>query len=276
MTTIKQWLDSAVNQLQDSQIPSARLDSLILLENTLGKSREWIIAHDDTSIDAEIEALNRKLTSRKNHTPIAYITGKKEFYGRCFKVNEHTLIPRPESEIIIHELIKLVENEPMLEPTTIADIGTGSGALAISAKLSLPDTTVIATDISKDSLDTAEENALNHGAQIQLYQADLLNLPKAVKPDIILANLPYVPDSLVTSEEIKAEPKIALFSGNHGLDHYTRFWNQLAINIHKPRFVITESLQPQHKALVSLANKSGYRLMSTDQLIQTFNIGRYN
>jgi len=264
---IQNWLREASEQLKAVEIQSARLDSLLILENTLKKSREWVHSHNDEVLTRlQLKELHENLSKRENHTPLAYITGSKEFYGRDFKVNDSVLIPRPESE----DLISLLLSIPLPTPTTILDIGTGCGILAITAQLELPETTVIATDISSDALFVALENAHRLQAPVQFYEADLLNVANTIKPNIILANLPYVPDLLVTSEEVRAEPKIALFSGTNGTDHYSLFWKQLLSLSPRPNYIITESLKNQHDVMEPYANIAGYTVIETRVLAQLF------
>jgi release factor glutamine methyltransferase len=266
---IQTWLNQSVELLKSVGIDSARLDCLVLLENELGKTRDWLLAHDDEHLgEAEITNLNNKIAQRKSHIPLAYIIGSKEFYGRSFLVTNDVLIPRPESEAII----KLLKTQfPKLStPATVLDVGTGSGILAITAQLELPETVVIATDISEAALALAKKNAVALKAPVQFYTANLLNTPQSIKPDIILANLPYVPDNLITSEEITKEPSMALFSGTTGLHHYELFWQQAALLPNKPRVIITESLESQHADLIQRASDAGYKLEKTETLAQLF------
>ena len=291
--TITAWLKVAKKQLLEAGIDSARLDALLLLENGLNETREWVLAHIDEPLPAVItEDLNKKLLQRLEHTPLAYIIGSKEFYGREFKVTEDVLIPRPESEDMIELLlsnsgldhvssqmrsgvggrslldpqIKSVDDNPFL----VLDIGTGSGVLAITVQLEIPSATVVATDISKQALDIARSNAANLRASVQFHKANLLDLPTAIKPRVILANLPYVPKDLITSEEITKEPALAIFSGADGLDLYGTFWQQLANFSPQPMFIVTESLENQHDDMVKLAKIVHYELEETKGLAQLF------
>ncbi len=265
---IQTWLSESTSLLEAVGIESARLDSYLLLENELNVDKSWLLAHDNDLIgQQQLAKLNNKLTQRKNHTPLAYIIGLKEFYGRTFLVNDHVLIPRPESESIVELLLSISD---IAASTILLDVGTGSGVLAVTAQLERPELTVVATDISIDALKLAEHNANVLRAPVQFYSSDLLDLPKAVQPDIILANLPYVPSDLITSEEIRKEPASALFSGIDGLDHYRIFWAQVINLDHKPTHIITESLETQHKELTQLASNAGYALKATDTLAQLF------
>jgi len=267
---IQTWLKNAIQTLREAGIDSARIDCLAILEHQLKKPRDWLIAHSEETLNqAELTKLNKTVTQRADHIPLAYLIGSKEFYGRLFTVNNATLIPRPESEDIITLLLSTTSEETNTSPVLV-DIGTGSGILAITAQLELPHSTVVATDISEPALNVAAQNAASLKAPVQFFNADLLALPDSVKPDIILANLPYVPDSLITSEEITKEPSLALFSGTDGLSHYTTLWQQISLLPHKPHVVVTESLASQHQQLQNLAHNAGYTLEKTLNLAQLF------
>jgi release factor glutamine methyltransferase len=265
---IKPWLEDASAQLRNTGIESAKLDARLILESVLQKPQEWLAAHDDTLIsDQDIETLNTKVARRLERVPTAYILHTKEFYGRDFYVNQHVLIPRSESESMISLLLEVASPD-----TTILDVGTGSGALAITAQLEIPSSIVVASDVSTEALAVAHKNALTLKSPVQFLTIDLLDLPSELKPDVILANLPYVPSDLITSPEITKEPALALFSGQDGLDLYKRFWAQLSALQHKPRYVITESLADQHQHLTELAKPAGYSLAKTDTLAQLFEL----
>lgn len=284
LPTISSWLTPSINRLKNASIDSARIDALVILENELQKSREWLLAHFENELsEKQIRTLNAKITQRINGTPLAYIIGSKEFYGRDYFVNKNVLIPRPESECIIEILQDIIVNRDVLTSgnsrstnnaiNTIIDIGTGSGCLAITAKLLYPDTHVMAIDISGKALKVAKKNARMHNVQVQFKQLDITKkLPQIPKtrPYIFLANLPYVPDDLITSKEILKEPGIALFSGNDGMNHYREFWNQIASLKNKPRYIITECLKIQHRDQSQLASNSGYTLKTTKTLARLF------
>lgn len=264
--TILDWLLVSMKKLVEAGADSPRRDCLVFIEDLLGKDRSWVNAHAEHELDIEqISVLDGQIKRRINREPLAYIRGKAWFYKRFFEVNPNVLIPRPESESFI-ELIKEIK------PETVVDIGTGSGCLAITTKLELPETQVFATDISEQALKVARKNADNHKVETNFVQGDLIEPIKDLKLDnyLILANLPYVPSDLVTSPEIETEPAIALFSGKDGLDHYKNFWGQISELEIKPKFILTESLESQHKKLEELAKNAGYQLQNTDVLVQVF------
>ena len=268
---IQNWLRDSSARLKTAGISSARLDSLVLLENNLEKSREWILAHPDYLLSSEeLRILNKNVVQRKHHVPLAYIIGSKEFYGRDFMVMQDVLIPRPESEAII-EMLQVIASK--FEINTIIDIGTGSGCLAVTAKLLYPSIHVTAVDNSGSALTIAKKNARRYGAQIQFKQLDIYStlptMPKT-RPYVFLANLPYVPEELITSKEILKEPAQALFSGQDGLDHYRAFWQQVGKLKNPPEYILTESLSNQHISMEQLAKAAGFVLETTKDLIQQY------
>jgi release factor glutamine methyltransferase len=274
--TIALWLAHAEDMLRKAGIGTARLDSLVLLSDELGRDKSWLLAHsEDILQSSELENLSTKIAQRTHHTPLAYLRGKAEFYGREFVVNEHILVPRPESEAMIELLKELV---PASTATTIIDVGTGSGCLAITAKLELPQSIVFAIDIDPNCLSTAQINAKTLGAEVTLLLGDLLSpiqySSSKMRDSIVLANLPYVPENYSINTAATHEPKLALFSGKDGLGHYRKLFGQLRKIDHKPTILVTEALLEQHTALVKIAKDTGYALAATKGLAQAFTLSR--
>lgn len=263
---IANWLVETMKKLGATGVDSPRRDALVLLEDTLEKDRAWVLAHPEYELDKdELKKVNDLVERRIKREPLAYIREKAWFYGRFFAVNKNVLIPRPESEDFIDILKEL-------KPKTIVDIGTGSGALAITAKLELPESQVIATDIDTSALTLAKHNADIHNVSIKFLHGSLLEPIKDVelKDYTIIANLPYVPDELITSPEIIKEPKLALFSGTDGLDHYRDFWQQVERLEDKPTYILVESLEAQQEELKTLAKSANYKVRETKLLISVF------
>jgi release factor glutamine methyltransferase len=207
-----------------------------------------------------------KVTRREQHVPLAYIRGKAAFYGHIFYITKDVLVPRPESEAIIDILANLSD---LPAAVRIADIGTGSGCLGITAALILPDAQVWLYDIDSQALDVARKNTQIHGVDATLTQQDLLT--GVTEPfDIILANLPYVPTAYPINSAATFEPAVALFAGDDGLADYRRFWQQIGDAAHKPTHIITEALLAQHPALADIAKGVGYQLIKTNGLIQHY------
>jgi len=266
--TIGDFLSTSTKALADAGIDTARLDCLVLLEDILDKDRASILAHTDDRLTATQQTqLEAWMELRKQHTPLAYIRGKAMFYGRTFLVNEHVLTPRPETETIITFLREL----SLPDQPRIADIGTGSGCIGISAALEVPDCQVDLYDISPEALEVANKNAQNLGAGVRCLESDLLNSVEGVY-DVIVTNLPYVPDAYPINDAAAHEPALALFSGADGLNHYRTFWTQAGAISHKPQFIITESFPAQHHTLALLARNSGYVLERSEGYVQLFSL----
>ena len=218
--SIAGFLAISTKTLSKAGIASARLDSELILAHILRRSREWLLAHDAVVLTQPQQRQARQLLlQRTQRQPIAYLTGRRDFYGHSFLVNEQVLVPRPESEVILAILDELAQDHHL---RTVLDVGTGSGCLAISVKLTHPDLTVSACDISESALLVARRNAarlLPSGRQIKFYQSDLLsNLPVNSRFDLIVANLPYLsPGQDGLSPELAYEPATALYADDDGL-----------------------------------------------------------
>lgn len=260
---IREWLHDSMVRLRDAGVDSPRRDCLVLIEDLLKKDRAWVLTHHEHELtNGQITELEDLLKRRIAREPLAYIRGKAWFYGRFFEVSPDVMIPRPESESFI-ELLKEITSK------SIADVGTGSGCLAITAKLELPKTEVTAVDIDKSALKIAKKNAQKHQVKIKFLQGSVLE-PLENLPQVIIANLPYVPDEMITSPEITKEPALALFSGKDGLEHYRQFWFQIENLPQFPVYVLVESLKNQHQEMRKLAKHADYKLTKTDNLVQLF------
>lgn len=229
---IKQALNWANKNLESS--PSANLDAEILMLEVLNKAdRSWLIAHSDRKLsESELKRLKELIVRRKKHEPIAYITGHKEFYGLDFYVDKNTLIPRPETEVLVEETQKEINSN-----MKIAEIGTGSGCISIALAKNSPSLKIYATDISKTALTVAKLNAKKHKAlkQIKFFRGNLLKpiQNKLSKIKIIVANLPYLDEdfsNLLDSSDTKGirfEPKTAWDGGKNGLEIYQKLFSQI-------------------------------------------------
>ncbi|HZM64487.1 MAG TPA: HemK/PrmC family methyltransferase, partial [Candidatus Saccharimonadales bacterium] len=240
---IDTWLEKAQKTLNANNIGSARLDCLMLLEDAFNKDRARLLAHPEQEIPPTTEVeLNKKIAQRAKHTPLAYIRGKVFFYGRTFIVTKAVLVPRPETESMITLLTQL----GLPKQIHIADIGAGSGCIGITAGLELENAIVDLFDVDPKALSVAKQNAQIYLPVATITQANLLEAIS--KPyDVMLANLPYVPDDYPINNAASHEPKQALFAGVDGLDVYRKFWHQLSQAAPPPTFIITESLPEQHE-----------------------------
>lgn len=270
---IDDWLSKATKKLRVSNINTARLDCLVLLEDATGKDRSWLLANTKTLLQGRtLEMLEKQIQRRKEHEPLAYIRGKSEFYGREFIVNAHTLEPRPETETMI-DLLKNIHYKD--GPCNVIDVGTGSGCLAVTAKLEFPSATVYATDIDKRCVETAKQNAKKLGANVSFFNCYLLEAVPSTDyhlPTTILANLPYVPDSHTINQAAMFEPNHAIFGGPDGLNLYRRLFKQITKLSEPPQYVLTESLPFQHKELVEIATSASYKNEETADFIQLYKL----
>lgn len=261
------WLSEATKQLKASGIGTARLDALVLLEDVTKKDRAWLLSRSELELtNIQTRKLDGLVKRRSGHEPLAYIRGKTEFYGREFIINKYVLEPRPESETFFDVL----KNLDLTHVKTMVDVGTGSGALAITAKLEFPNLDVIATDIDSKCLEVASQNAKKHKTGIEFIQTDLIKSLKLPEDSILICNLPYVPDGFTINQAAMNEPKLAIFGGPDGLDVYRKLFEQIKDLKFKPKYVLTESPPSQHKALVKIAKTYGYNLTKTEDFIQVF------
>lgn len=258
MPAISTWLKEAEAVLKAAHIPTSRLDAEIILAHTIRKPRTFLHAHENQLLDPrQYEIANARLELRRDRTPIAYIVGHKEFYGRQFKVTPATLIPRPESEAMI-DLLKKYLGNPVNKK--LADVGTGSGCLGITAKLEFPELDITLLDTSRHALHVAEGNAAAHHAAVSLLHSDLLErYPFAA--DCILANLPYVDEEWERSPETAHEPAVALFASSGGLHLINRLLAQTSTFLGKHGLLILEADPRQHARITHKAEALELKLL---------------
>lgn len=254
---ISDWLKTATKSLKNIRISSARLDTELILANTLRKNRTYLHAHLDEEIDPRrLDIANARLDLRLDRVPIAYILGYKEFYGRRFTVSPSVLIPRPESEDLISLFLELTASE--ITEKTLIDVGTGSGCLGITAKLERNNLSVILSDVSKPALKIAEKNADTLKADVTIQQQSLLN--GQIRPvDYIFANLPYVDKSWDVSPELKYEPEIALFAEDEGLKLISELISQAPRCLTSGGLLFIEADPCQHNRIIDTAIKNGFK-----------------
>lgn len=210
--------------------------------------------------------------------PIAYQLGFIDFYGRNFKVTEDVLIPRPETEQLIDEAINLSGKaylpgvkpgkRELKESPLILDVGTGSGIIAITLKLEIPDSTIIGLDISENALKIAKENAENLKADVTFKTSNLLKSYDGKEPDLIVANLPYVDKNWdwLDQKSLSYEPEIALFAEDSGLKLIKDLLIEIKNRNWHPR-ILLEMDPSQQKTLIRFANSLGFKHQKTTGFI---------
>ncbi len=229
-----------IKQALKTKSPTPDLDANLILEYVLGLSKlDMIMQENHILTDFELKAVNHCLKLRLNKIPIAYILGYKEFYSRKFIVNNNVLIPRPETEAII-DISK--QNLSEIKKPVIWEIGTGSGCISITLNLEIPNSKIIASDISKKALQIAKNNDIiltGKQSTIVWLEGDLLSpfRQQKTEPNIIIANLPYLDQNQYTDDSILDEPNIALYSEQQGLAHYLRLLEEI-----KSRFIIVPKI----------------------------------
>ncbi len=213
--------------LADAGTDTPTLDTDLLLSHVLGWNRAMLLAHPERVLTpAEEDAFRSMIRRRAEREPLAYILGRKEFYGLEFEVGPQVLVPRPETELLVELALDYVWEHPAV--LRAVDVGTGSGAVAIALATNAPKLQMMACDISTRAISLAQANARKHGVRIFFVVSDLL-MPLSGPFNLILANLPYVArndwDSL-PPEVRRYEPTSALDGGADGLDLYRRFLPQ--------------------------------------------------
>ena len=251
--TRRQALNRAREMLAEADIEDAPLESELLLRHILKISQVELYQDPEREIEpAQAKKFWALVKRRLSGEPTAYITGHREFYGLDFYVDPHVLIPRPESELLVEKTLALAQTHPA---ASIAEIGTGSGAIAISLALNLPKAKIYATDISESALKVALSNCRRHGVadRVQLLQGDMLApLPEAV--DIIVANLPYVSQAEL-SRLSDFEPQLALDGGADGLAQIEKLCRQVSNRLRRRGFLLLEIGQGQEKAVTALLRR---------------------
>lgn len=238
-TTVRSALRDGMAQLFAAKTPSHALAAELLLMHVTGRDRAWIYAHPEAELsDAAARQFFELIARRASGVPTQYLTGKQEFWGMEFEVTPAVLIPRPETEHVIEAaLARLGERREGKQGGSlrIADVGTGSGCIAVALAKELPDAHVIATDISSAALEVARRNAQRHGVtqRVRFVECDLLSAQECVsaKFDLIASNPPYVgrTEEYELAREVREhEPEQALFGGATGTEIYARLIAQSA------------------------------------------------
>jgi len=218
--TLRESLTAASTQI-------TRRDAELLLAHTLKVPRTHLLAHPEDKLSPTHHTTFQSLVTRRaDHVPLQHLTGQQDFYGLTLRVTADTLIPRPETEQLVEAVLLYATQLDTPKNLRIADIGTGTGAIAIALATHLAATEIYATDISPAALAIASENAQTHNTQIIFLEGDLLTPLEPHHPfDIILSNPPYIPltDAPTLQPEVRDhEPPTALFAGNDGLEIYRR------------------------------------------------------
>jgi len=232
-------LRQGVELLEKENVPAARLAAEVLLAHALRCERVYLYAHPDREL-ADVEQLHygRYLNERLNGKPTQYITGRQEFYGREFRVTADVFIPRPETELVVEAALRHAAGA-----RRVLDVGTGSGALAVTLAKEWPAALVLACDLSRPAIEVARANARAHDAGIRFFRADLLDACGDARFDLIVSNPPYVPEEEFAGlprEVREYEPPLALLGGPRGLACYRRLFDGAARVLRPGGWLIVE------------------------------------
>lgn len=220
--TIKETLTKGMIMLKGSNIESPKLKARLLLQHILNKPRQHLIVYDNEEVGKKEQwEYFVNIEKMTNGVPLQHITHSQEFMKMDFYVDENVLIPRPDTEILVEEVIKIAQK---IENPKILDLCTGSGAIAISIAKNVPNAKVYAIDISDAALSIARKNAKKLEAKVKFIKSNLFNKLDKIKFDIIVSNPPYIKrkDINFLSKEVQKEPEIALDGGIDGLDFYRK------------------------------------------------------
>lgn len=242
--SLKEWIASASTKLKALGITSGTIDAQLILCHALNRDKSYLLAHGDDKLEAEaVTKANELLRRRLNHEPMAFLLGSREFFGLTLKTDKRALIPRGESEVLVEEALKWLSsraatrdlkaskisrkarNDKLL---TVVEVGTGAGGIICALAKHAPDHTYVATEVDSAALDLAKQNAADLNLNIDFRLGDLCNPIQDLKGkiDLLVANLPYIPEGLLTVLDPTVqyfEPHLALSGGSDGLDIYRDF-----------------------------------------------------
>ena len=245
----------AVETLRDTS-ETPRLDAEVLLAHTLGWSRARVLSRlQETISDEMLQQFLTLILRRAAREPVAYLVGRKEFYGLEFVVDRRVLVPRPETETLVDAALEWAKQRP--GPLVIADIGTGSGCIAVALAVHLPQAHIYAIDLSSDALAVARQNVIRHhvDASVTLLTGDLLApLPQPV--DLLVSNPPYTVLDEVDPGVRMHEPHLALDGGSDGLAVYRRLFAAAPSALRPGGALMLEIGATQARAVVDLARQA--------------------
>ena len=224
---VREALREGMARLGEAQVPSHALAAELLLMHALGRDRTWLYSHPEALLEpGQVETYFALIARRSAGEPTQYLTGKQEFWGLEFEVNRDVLIPRPETEHIVEVALERIRKGTIGNAhLRVADVGTGSGCLAVVLARELPDAEILATDISAAALEVARRNASRHGVtdRIHFLECDLLKGVACASLDMVVSNPPYVArdEAAALQREVREhEPHLALLGGAAGTEIY--------------------------------------------------------
>lgn len=254
--TIKEILKKSIEKLRQEKIEEYILKAKMIVSNALEIEKDELIINEDKSIEIEqIRKIENGIDKLIEGTPVQYITNKQAFMGLDFYVDENVLIPQPDTEVLVEEVISIAKK---MEKPKILDLCTGSGAIAISIAKNIEANNITASDISIDALNVTKINCKKNSVEnILLVESDLFeNIEE--KFDIIVSNPPYIETDVMESlsPEVKCEPKLALDGGKDGLDFYKKIINESYKYLEPDGYLCLEIGYNQKEKIIDLIGKS--------------------
>ena len=269
--TIQNALADATGALAGSDLKEARLEAGSLLSHVMNRDRTFVLARPEHVLDPDLLVMFQSLVVRRAAgEPLQYITGHQEFFKLDFEVTPDVLIPRPESEAIVEVALELL---PKDRPARFADVGTGSGCLAISILHELTNARCVAIDVSPAALNIARANAQRHAVidRLRLIKSNLFSAVAADhKFDLIVSNPPYVPDDDIESlqREVRYEPRSALAGGSDGLVVISRLLREAPARIQTAGHLVFEFGLGQEELLLNLIDRTAWNLIEARKDLQ--------
>lgn len=256
---IKELIKKGTIDLRIKGIGDASLKARLLMQHSINKTREYIIVHDEDELTkAQIIEFKKGIEQLICGVPLQYITHSQEFMKMIFYVDENVLIPRPDTEILVEEVINISKG---MNDIKILDMCTGSGAIAISLAKYIEDTEIIAVDVSKEALSVAKLNAKNQEVEskISFINSNLFDMVVKEKYDIIVSNPPYIRRDVIKalSKEVQNEPKLALDGGLDGLDFYRKIINSSSSYLKRNGYLCLEIGFDQKNQVIDLIKDKG-------------------
>jgi len=236
-----------------------KLDAEILLAYCLGRPRSYLYSWPEQYLDSEDwQRFQSLVDQRALSTPVAYLLGEREFYSLTLKTSPATLIPRPETELLVETAISICESS---SATNLLELGTGTGAIAIALKVHHPDINIVATDISNDCLDIARQNSIDHTTTIEWVESDWFSqIQGNRKFEIIVSNPPYISatDPCLAKGDLRAEPLSALSPGETGLEALEKIIANAPAYLKPGGYLLLEHGFDQQQQVASLMRAQGF------------------